>query len=64
MTLNSIPKYFNDIWKELSKVTWPTRKEVVSHTLIVLISCAVAVLVVAAIDQGLSTLISYLISLK
>lgn len=64
MTFSSIPKYFNDVWKELTKVTWPTRKEVINHTLIVLVSCAIAVLVVAVIDQGLSALVSYVISLK
>lgn len=64
MKLNSIPKYFGEVWKELSKVTWPSRKEVINHTIIVLVSSAIAVLIVGVIDLGLSKLVSYLISLK
>lgn len=64
MTLSRIPKYFSEVWRELTKVTWPTRKEVINHTLIVLLSSAIAILIVAALDKGLSSLISYIISLK
>jgi preprotein translocase subunit SecE len=62
--INRIPKYFSEVWKELNKVTWPSRKDVINHTLIVIVSSIVAVLIVTAIDQGLSSLISYIISLK
>ena len=56
--------YFNGIWKELGRVSWPTRQVVISHTLIVIISAAVVMLLVSAIDFGLVKSVEYLLSLK
>jgi preprotein translocase subunit SecE len=55
-------QYFRDIWGELKKVSWPTRTDVVKHTVIVIVSSIIAMAVVAAADFGLSKAIEYIIS--
>lgn len=56
--LISIIDYFRQSISELQKVVWPTRSEVVRHTLIILISVVVAMIVVAAIDYGFDLIVN------
>lgn len=56
--------YFSGIWKELSKVSWPSRQTVINHSMVVIISAAVVMLCVSAIDYGLSKSVEYLLSVK
>ena len=62
--MKKVKEYFLGVWSELKKVTWPTRKEIVNHTVIVIISSVVVMLIVAALDFGLSTGVEYIISLN
>jgi len=57
----SIKNYFLSAYAELKKVTWPSRKEVISHTIIVVASIAIAMIIVAALDYGLFYLTQILI---
>jgi len=36
-----ISKYFKEVLVELKKVTWPTKNQLIKHTLTVLAACAV-----------------------
>lgn len=53
--------YFKGVWLELKKVSWPTGKEVVNHTVIVLVSAAIAIALTSAIDYGLTKVVEYLV---
>lgn len=57
----NLVNYFRGVWIELKKVSWPTGKEVVNHTIIVLVSAAIAIGLTSAIDYGLSQLVQYLV---
>jgi preprotein translocase subunit SecE len=46
---------------ELKKVTWPTRKDLISYTLVVLAFMAVMAIIVGVLDFGASRLISAII---
>ena len=46
---------------ELKKVIWPTRKELVNYTMVVLVMCTIISLVVWLIDTGLHRLLSLII---
>jgi preprotein translocase subunit SecE len=50
--------FFRDIIDELKKVTWPSRKDTIRLTLMVIAICAVVGLVLGAIDFGFSELIT------
>ena len=47
---------------ELKKVTWPTRKDLISYTTVVLIFMVIMAIVVGVLDLGASRLISLIIT--
>lgn len=48
----SVKEYFKGIKLEMSKVVWPTRKELSSFTVVVIATCAVFALGFWLIDTG------------
>ncbi|MEI6144088.1 MAG: preprotein translocase subunit SecE [Candidatus Berkelbacteria bacterium] len=64
MKENKVTKYFIDSYLELKKVTWPTRKQLIRDTLIVIVSAAIATAILALIDLGLTNTLQYFVSLK
>lgn len=64
MKNNIVFKYFAGSWDELKRVSWPTKKEVLNHTIIVLVSSMIAIAITAAIDYGLTYVIQYLVENK
>jgi len=59
--ITKIKNFFIGSYEEFRKVIWPSRPELISHTIIVIISIFVAMAVVAAADYGLFTLVQKLI---
>ena len=53
-------KSFSIIWDELKKVTWPTRKEAVRLTILVLIISGVIGAILSLIDMGFAELFKIL----
>lgn len=58
---NFLVRYFIESWNELKKVTWPTQKEIINHTIIVLASVIIAMGVTATLDYGLSFLVQLVV---
>ena len=56
-----LAKPFKNMWHELKKVTWPTRKEWINCTLIVLAFMAFMGIVIGLLDLGSSELIHLII---
>ncbi|HTX18252.1 MAG TPA: preprotein translocase subunit SecE [Bacteroidota bacterium] len=46
--------FFTDVYKEMSKVTWPTRNELQDSTILVLVVC----LIIAAFVYLVDTIVS------
>ena len=46
---------------ELKKVIWPTKKELINYTVVVLVMCTVISLIVWLIDSGLNIVLSKII---
>lgn len=59
--MNKIVSYFRGVMAETRKVTWPTRKQVTEHSIIVISSVVIAMIVFGAIDFGLAKLLESLI---
>ena len=59
-----IKYFFTGSYAEFKKVIWPSRQEVISHTLIVVIAVFVSMAIVAALDLGLYTLVQMIIDRK
>lgn len=49
--------YFADSWSELKKVKWPSRKELISYTLVVLFTVAFVTIYFYVLDLGISELL-------
>ena len=59
---NKLIKYFSEAKIELARVTWPSRKEIISSTVAVLgVSIGLAVFL-GALDFGLNQLLELLIA--
>jgi preprotein translocase subunit SecE len=47
---NAIIRYFRETWFELKKVSWPTRKEAVNLTIIVVVVTTFLAIILAVLD--------------
>ena len=54
-------RFVKDIWSELKKVTWPTKKELFSYTMAVIAVVVGAALLIGLVDFGLSQLFSLIV---
>lgn len=59
--IQNIKKYFQGVISETKKVTWPKRKEIINHTIIVVVSVVVLMVIFGSIDLGLSKLLQIVI---
>ncbi len=57
-----IGRKFKEMYFELKKVTWPTRKEMVNYSVIVLIFMVIMGVVIGVIDLGAGKLVELLVS--
>ena len=54
--------FFNEVWLELRKVHWPTRKETYAATVVVLVVTLTVATFLGLVDFGLSYLIRAILS--
>lgn len=64
MKNNFIFDYFRGVWSELKKVSWPTRTEVINHTVVVIVSAALAILIISALDFSLAKAVELLVQTR
>ena len=56
-----IKEFFTEVWTELSKVAWPTRKELISSTWIVIITALLLSVFLGVVDVVFSKILSIII---
>lgn len=61
--VGSIINYFKASYRELAKVSWPSKQEVIWLTALVVIAIIVSAAVLALIDFGLTSIINYLLKI-
>ncbi|MFH1381078.1 MAG: preprotein translocase subunit SecE [Candidatus Omnitrophota bacterium] len=59
--MNKITKFISDVKVELKKVSWPTRRELINSTIVVIISVAVLTLFISFCDLIWSSSIKFVI---
>jgi len=52
-------KFLRETRVELSKVTWPTRREVISQTYVLVILCLVMGLIIGIMDFGIGKVVDF-----
>jgi preprotein translocase subunit SecE len=55
--MQRVMKFFSDVAREMKKVSWPKRKELVRYTITVLTTVAFMTVFFAIVDLGISSLI-------
>ncbi len=55
-------KYFIEAKEELTKVTWPSRKDIVRYSLVIIAVCLVFAAYFGALDAALSAGLKWLIN--
>ena len=53
----SIAQFFREVRLELRRVNWPSRREVISYSLVVLVAVTLLTLFVALLDQVIGQLV-------
>jgi preprotein translocase subunit SecE len=62
--IGKIVQYFRDVRSEVAKVNWPTRAEVSSATVLVIVLSVAVSLYVFACDQGLQAAIGLFLRVR
>lgn len=57
-------KFIREVRSEIGKVTWPTRKETMVSTMMVLVLALVAAVFFLAVDGIFANIISWILNLK
>ena len=57
-----IIRYFKETVVEMKKVTWPSKQELIGSTIVTVFVTVVVSVFIFAVDQGLSNLISLVLS--
>lgn len=57
-------EYFKGVKVETKKVVWPTRKELLSYTLVVIFTCAFFGLAIWGIDSGFLALLKLIFNIQ
>lgn len=52
-----INQFFKNVFKEMKKVRWPTKKELVKYTITVIVTVAFVTLFFVVVDFGISSLL-------
>ena len=55
--MNKITAYIQDVAKEMRKVSWPSRQELISNTMVTLAATVVISLFIFAADRVVSTVL-------
>ena len=60
----SLKEYFKGVKLEMKKVIWPTKQELGSYTVVVLVTCLVFALAFWAIDSGFLAILKTLLGIN
>ncbi|GMB09986.1 preprotein translocase subunit SecE [Thermolongibacillus altinsuensis] len=59
--MQRVTKFFREVVREMKKVSWPKRKELVNYTITVLATVAFMTVFFAIVDLGISELIRFIL---
>lgn len=59
--MQRISKFFNEVIREMKKVSWPKKQELIRYTIIVFVTVTFLSVFFAAIDLGFSKLIRLIV---
>jgi preprotein translocase subunit SecE len=57
-----LKKYISQVWSELKKVSWPSKKQTINKTILVVIVSAIVALYISGVDFILQSIMRTLIN--
>lgn len=60
-TFGTVISFLGESYSELRKVRWPTRKELISYTIVVIVTVAIITVYFAVLDLGISNVIRWVL---
>ncbi len=57
-------QFLREVKGEMKKVSWPNRQELVSSTIVIIITVAIVVLYIGVVDFGITSVLSVIMGLK
>ena len=60
--VKGIGRKFREMFYELKKVTWPTKKDMINYSVVVLVFIVIMGVIIGVIDLGASKLVELLVS--
>ena len=60
--MNKVAAYLNEVSKEMQKVSWPTRQELTSNTILTLVASILIALIIFGQDQIISRVLQFIYS--
>lgn len=60
--VKSVTNYFSASWAEIRKITWPTRRQLVRLTILVIVSSIILAVILTAIDYCFEALVKAVIT--
>lgn len=61
MSKEKKPSYLRSVRSEMRKIAWPTKKEVINYTTVVLVMCAFAAIAIGLMDFAFKWLFQLLV---
>ena len=58
-----IGRFFKNMWHELKNVTWPTKKELINYSIVVILFMIVMGVIIGVFDLGAGALVRLITSL-
>jgi preprotein translocase subunit SecE len=58
---SAIGSFFSDSWSELKKVRWPSRQELTSYTIVVVVTVVIVTVYFWLLDLGFSRIIDWIL---
>ena len=59
--MNALTTYIRHVREELAHVTWPSPREAVAHTLMIVLVSALVALLVALLDYAFAAVVSHVV---
>ena len=59
--VKGIGRKFREMFYELKKVTWPTKKDMINYSVVVLVFIVIMGVIIGVIDQGAGKLVELLV---
>jgi preprotein translocase SecE subunit len=60
--MNALTTYLQNVRMEMTHVVWPTTRQAITYTVIIIAVSAIVALIIAGLDYGFTSVVNYVVS--